>query len=219
MHLRARCTTRATSGRAATWLFARIWGQKNGLSKVRDWQSRNGVFGSRGKGTVSVPPVSKESSNELIFSGPAMVLISLWDSLMPHSVRAGTWYPHEYPFALPHTPPNIYEFRMCVAIFMNSLFRKPRQQPAGHAHRGALRRSLLRAVQPGRAVRELDLGLRRLALARQLFLLQSPIPPSFSVLARACLWCLDARSWRVNLPRGVKSIPNPPWPWPVQHYY
>ena len=27
-----------------------------------------------------------------------------------------------------------------------------------------------------------------------------PIPPSFPVLARACLWCLGARKWRVNLP-------------------
>ena len=35
------------------------------------------------------------------------------------------------------------------------------------------------------------------------------IPPNFPVLARACLWCLGARMWHVNLPRGVKSIPNP----------
>ena len=35
-----------------------------------------------------------------------------------------------------------------------------------------------------------------------------PIPPSFSVLARACLWCLGARMWRVNLPLCVKSILN-----------
>ena len=27
-----------------------------------------------------------------------------------------------------------------------------------------------------------------------------PIPPRFPVLARACLWCLVARMWRVNLP-------------------
>ena len=40
-------------------------------------------------------------------------------------------------------------------------------------------------------------------------LFSRPIPPSFSVLARARLWCLGARMWRVNLPRGVKSIPNP----------
>ena len=47
------------------------------------------------------------------------------------------------------------------------------------------------------------------AEARQLFFPQSPIPPSFSVLARACLWYLGARMWCVNLPRGVKSVPNP----------
>ena len=35
-----------------------------------------------------------------------------------------------------------------------------------------------------------------------------PILPSFSVLARACLWCLGARVWRVNLPSCVKSISN-----------
>ena len=35
-----------------------------------------------------------------------------------------------------------------------------------------------------------------------------PIPPSFLVLARARLWCLGARMWRVNLPWCVKSIPN-----------
>ena len=34
------------------------------------------------------------------------------------------------------------------------------------------------------------------------------ILPNFSVLARACLWCLGARMWRVNLPSCVKSIPN-----------
>ena len=34
-----------------------------------------------------------------------------------------------------------------------------------------------------------------------------PILPNFSVLARACLWCLGARTWRVNLPSRVKSIP------------
>ena len=44
--------------------------------------------------------------------------------------------------------------------------------------------------------------------ARQLFF-PRPIPPSFSVLARACLWYLGARMRRVNLPRGVKRIPNP----------
>ena len=35
-----------------------------------------------------------------------------------------------------------------------------------------------------------------------------PIPPSFLVLARARLWCLGARMWRVNLPWYVKSIPK-----------
>ena len=35
------------------------------------------------------------------------------------------------------------------------------------------------------------------------------IPPSFPVLARACLWCLGARTWRVNLPRGVTGTPSP----------
>ena len=45
-------------------------------------------------------------------------------------------------------------------------------------------------------------------VARQLFF-PRPIPPSFSVLARAWLWYLGAQMWRVNLPRGVKSIPNP----------
>ena len=39
--------------------------------------------------------------------------------------------------------------------------------------------------------------------------LPRPIPPSFPVLARACLWCLGARMWRVDLPWGVKSVPNP----------
>ena len=34
-----------------------------------------------------------------------------------------------------------------------------------------------------------------------------PIPPRFPVLARAHLWCLVARMWRVNLPSCVKSIP------------
>ena len=29
------------------------------------------------------------------------------------------------------------------------------------------------------------------------------ILPNFSVLARACLWCLGARMWRVNLPACV----------------
>ena len=29
---------------------------------------------------------------------------------------------------------------------------------------------------------------------------ESPIPPRFPVLARACLWCLVARMWRVTLP-------------------
>ena len=33
------------------------------------------------------------------------------------------------------------------------------------------------------------------------------ILPNFSVLARACLWCLGARMWRVNLPSCVKSTP------------
>ena len=46
--------------------------------------------------------------------------------------------------------------------------------------------------------------------ARQLFF-PRPIPPTFPVLARACLWCLGARMWRVNLRRGVRSIPNPPF--------
>ena len=36
-----------------------------------------------------------------------------------------------------------------------------------------------------------------------------PIPPSFPALARACLCCLGARMWRVNLLRGVKGMPNP----------
>ena len=42
---------------------------------------------------------------------------------------------------------------------------------------------------------------------------QAPVPlpilPDFLVLARACLWSLGARMWRVKLPWGVKSIPNP----------
>ena len=33
------------------------------------------------------------------------------------------------------------------------------------------------------------------------------ILPNFSVLARACLWRLGARMWRVKLPSCVKSIP------------
>ena len=44
--------------------------------------------------------------------------------------------------------------------------------------------------------------------ARQLFFPRR-IPPSIPVLARACLWCLGARTWRVNLLRGVQSISNP----------
>ena len=44
--------------------------------------------------------------------------------------------------------------------------------------------------------------------ARRLFF-PRPIPPCFPVLARACLLCLGARMWRVDLLRGVKSIPNP----------
>ena len=38
---------------------------------------------------------------------------------------------------------------------------------------------------------------------------QSPIPPSLPVLAQACLWCYGAQMWRVNLPWGVKRMPNP----------
>ena len=55
-----------------------------------------------------------------------------------------------------------------------------------------------------------ELGALVQRVARQLFF-PRPIPPSFSVLARACLvfgiWVLECGVF--NLPRGVKSIPNP----------
>ena len=54
-----------------------------------------------------------------------------------------------------------------------------------------------------------DNTVARLAKSPQNPSLPRPIPPSFPVLARACPWCLGARVWRADLPRGVQRVPNP----------
>ena len=46
-----------------------IFGGRKCVPKVRDWPSQNGVFGSRGKGTVSAHPIPIESTGYFFFPG------------------------------------------------------------------------------------------------------------------------------------------------------
>ena len=60
------------SGAVGTW--APEFGGRTWVPKVRSWPSQNGVFVSRGKGKVSVHPVSMESTSSFFSGGGKPIL-------------------------------------------------------------------------------------------------------------------------------------------------
>ena len=92
--------------RAQDW--APEFGGRKWVLRVRDWPSQNGVLSSRGKGTVSVHPVSKESTSSFFSGGGKRILppnsgVQAQDTADAHyGLGLSALCLHDYAKAVPH---------------------------------------------------------------------------------------------------------------------